>query len=59
VLIAAHDIRYRDVFDGCIADCPLPDPAMVFDRAVEFQLGDVIVVKEEPVPPESTGAKTP
>jgi hypothetical protein len=38
VLIAAHDIRYRDGFDGCIADCPLPDPREVFDQTVEHEI---------------------
>ena len=38
VLIAPHDIRYREGFDGCIADCPLPDPQKVFDQAVEHEI---------------------
>lgn len=37
VLIAPHDIRYRDSFDGCIVDCPLPDPGALFQRAVEYE----------------------
>ena len=37
VLIASHDIRHRDSFDGCIADCPLPDPEEVFRQAVEYE----------------------
>lgn len=38
VLVAPHDVRYRDSFDGCIADCPLPDPREVFRRAIECEL---------------------
>jgi hypothetical protein len=38
VLIAPHDIRYRDGFDGYVADCPLPDPREVFDQAVEYEI---------------------
>jgi hypothetical protein len=38
VLIAPHDIRYRDSFEGCIADCPLPDPQEVFRRAIEYEI---------------------
>jgi hypothetical protein len=38
VLVAPHDIRYRDGFDGCIADCPLPDPREVFDQTVEYEI---------------------
>ena len=38
VLIASHDIRHRDSFDGCIADCPLPDPEEVFRQAVDYEL---------------------
>lgn len=38
VLIAPHDVRYRDSFDGCIADCPLPDPQEVFRRAIEYEI---------------------
>ena len=39
VLITPHDIRYRDSFDGCIADCPLPRPEEVFRQAVEYEIG--------------------
>ena len=39
MLIAPHDIRHRDSFDGCIADCPLPDPEEVFRQAVEYEIG--------------------
>jgi hypothetical protein len=38
VLVAPHDIRYRDSFDGYIADCPLPDPQEVFRRAVDYEI---------------------
>jgi hypothetical protein len=38
VLIAPHDIRYRDCFDGCIVDCPLPDARKVFDQATEYEI---------------------
>ena len=38
VFIAPHDIRQRDSFDGCIADCPLPDPEEVFRQAVEYEI---------------------
>ena len=34
VVIAAHDIRHRDAFGGYTADCLLPDPRQVLDRAV-------------------------
>lgn len=37
VLIAQHDIRHRDSFDDCLADCPLPDPGELFKRAVEYE----------------------
>ncbi|MFI5068836.1 MAG: hypothetical protein ACHP9Z_33325, partial [Streptosporangiales bacterium] len=33
VVVAAHDIRHADAFQGYTADCPLPDPQEVFDRA--------------------------
>ena len=39
VVIAPHDIRYRDSFDGYIADCPLPDPQEVFDQIVGYEIG--------------------
>ena len=38
VLIAPHDIRYRNSFDGFIADCPLPDPRDVFHQAIEYEI---------------------
>jgi hypothetical protein len=38
VLIASHDIRYRDGFDGSVADCPLPDPREVYDQAVDYEI---------------------
>lgn len=38
VLVAPYDIRYRDGFEGCIADCPLPDPRTVFDQAIEYKI---------------------
>jgi hypothetical protein len=38
VLITSHDIRHRDSFDGCVADCPLPDPEEVFRQAVEYEI---------------------
>jgi hypothetical protein len=38
VLVAPHDIRYRDSFDGYIADCPLPDPQEVFRRAIDYEI---------------------
>jgi hypothetical protein len=39
VVVAPHDIRYRDSFDGYIADCPLPDPQEVFDQIVGYEIG--------------------
>jgi hypothetical protein len=39
VVVAPHDIRYRDSFDGYIADCPLPDPQQVFDQIVGYEIG--------------------
>lgn len=39
VLIAPYDIRYRDSFDGCTADCQLPEPREVFRQAVEYEVG--------------------
>lgn len=39
VVVAPHDVRYRDGFDGYIADCPLPDPRQVFDQIVEYEIG--------------------
>jgi hypothetical protein len=39
VVVAPHDVRYRDGFDGYIADCPLPDPQQVFDQIVEYEIG--------------------
>src|SRR5262249_47550427 len=38
VLIAQHDIRHGDSFEGYIADCPLPDPGELFQRAVEYEM---------------------
>jgi hypothetical protein len=38
VLIAPHDIRYRDGFDGYIADCPLPDARKLFHHAMEYAI---------------------
>jgi len=38
VIIASHDIRHAGVFASYLADCPLPDPAQVFDRAVDVQI---------------------
>jgi hypothetical protein len=39
VVVAPHDVRYRDGFAGYIADCPLPDPRQVFDQIVEYEIG--------------------
>lgn len=33
VVAAAHDVRHADAFEVYTADCPLPDPQEVFDRA--------------------------
>lgn len=66
VLIVQHDIRYRDSFDGCIADCPLPDPKELFQRAVEYEMSrcpalgqvlDQITASIKPGAP--CGAQTP
>jgi hypothetical protein len=38
VLIAPHDIRYRDGFEGYIADCKLPRPWEVFDQSIEYEI---------------------
>jgi hypothetical protein len=66
VLIAPHDIRYREIFDGCIADCPLPDPREVFDQTVNYEVRRR--PDQEPVlrqiaadarPDGSTGPRTP
>lgn len=38
VLIAPHDVRYRESFEGCIADCPLPDPQEVFRLAIQYEI---------------------
>jgi hypothetical protein len=38
VVVAQHDIRHRDSFDGHIADCPLPNPGELFQRAVEYEM---------------------
>ena len=66
VLIAQHDIRHGDSFDGYIADCPLPDPGELFQRAVEYEMGrcpglgrvlDEITVDIKPGGPR--GAQTP
>lgn len=35
VVVAPHDIRYRNAFDGYIVDCPLPDPQQVLGQAIE------------------------
>lgn len=66
VIIAPHDIRYRDSFEGCIADCPLPDPGEVFQRAVEYEIGrlpeqDQVLrrVAEKARPTGSGGPQTP
>ena len=39
VLITPHNIRYRDSFDGCTIDCPLPEPRDVFRQAIEYEIG--------------------
>jgi hypothetical protein len=66
VVIAPHDIRYRDGFDGYIADCPLPDPREVFDQIVKYetdrrpdkeQVLQQIAIKARPN--GSTGPQTP
>jgi hypothetical protein len=66
ILIAQHDIRHRDSFDGYIADCPLPDPGELYARAIEYEvyrwpgLGrvlDVVTVGVKPGTPG--GAQTP
>jgi hypothetical protein len=38
VLVAQHDVRHAGVFAGYLADCPLPDPGQVFDRAVDAEI---------------------
>ena len=66
VVVAPHDIRYRDGFDGCIADCPLPGPRDVFDQTVEYEIrrrpGQEQVLREVAAnawPDGSTGPQTP
>jgi hypothetical protein len=39
VLITPNDIRYRDSFNSCTADCPLPKPREVFHQAIEYEIG--------------------
>ena len=66
VLIAPHDIRYRNSFDGCIADCPLPDPQEVFRQTVEYEIRHrpdqeqiLRQIAADVQPDGSTGPKTP
>jgi len=66
VLITPHDIRYRDSFSGCIADCPLPDPREVFRRAVEYEIRRrpdkeqlLRQIAADAQPDRSTGPQTP
>lgn len=66
IIIAQHDMRYRDSFDGCIADCPLPDPGALFQQAVEYEanrspaLGTVISQTAADIKPGAPGtAQTP
>jgi hypothetical protein len=63
VVIAPHDIRHRDCFDGCIADCPLPDPEEVFRQAVEYEIsrlpGQEQVLREVTANVRPGGPQTP
>jgi len=66
VVVAPHDMRYRDGFAGCIADCPLPDPRGVFDQTVEYEIqrqpGQEQALREIAAnawPDGSTGPQTP
>ena len=66
VVVAPHDMRYRDGFDGCIADCPLPNPREVFDQIVEYEIqrqpGQEQALREIAAnawPDSSTGPRTP
>ncbi len=66
VLIAPHDIRYRDAFEGYIEDCPLPDPRNVFDQAVEYEIRRrpdqeeaLRHIAAQAQPKDSTGPQTP
>jgi hypothetical protein len=66
VLITPHDIRYRDSFDGCTADCPLPDTGDVFGRAIEYEIGRqpaqeqlLRQIAAEAQPDKATGPQTP
>jgi len=66
VLIASHDIRHQDVFDGCIADCPLPDPREVFDQTIDYEVrrrpGQEAVLRQVAAdvrPDGSSGPRTP
>jgi len=66
VLIAPHDIRYRDSFEGCIVDCPLPKAREVFHQAIEYEI-EHRPDQEQPLrqiaadaePDEATGPQTP
>jgi hypothetical protein len=66
VLITPHDIRYRDSFDGCTADCPLPDTRDVFHHAIEYEIGRqpgqeqlLRRIAAEAQPDHATGPQTP
>jgi hypothetical protein len=66
VLITPHDIRYRDSFDGCTADCPLPDTGDVFRQAIEYEIGRqadqehlLRQIAAEAQPDSVTGPQTP
>jgi hypothetical protein len=47
VLVAQHDIRHRDSFDGHIADCPLPNFGELFQRAMEYEVSRLPALGQE------------
>jgi hypothetical protein len=66
VLIMPHDIRYRDSFDGCAVDCPMPDTKDVFRHAIEYEIGRQPAQEQvlrrmaaETQPDRATGPQTP
>jgi hypothetical protein len=37
IIVAPNHSRYRAAFDDYSADCPIPDPEELFDKAIEFE----------------------
>jgi hypothetical protein len=63
VVIAPYDIRHKDAFHGCIADCALPDPKQVFDRVaaneIRSQPGLETVLRQASADLKPDAARTP